>query len=138
MKHDLQHAIEIKHEEDVARVRNWLFSEGRPDIVAKFDKEMKDIRSGAYAARMCWHSISPAQRRALSAAGDSGALVRMGKQYNSVAGSAGICRLKTIRALIAHELLDCDGGAFDPESRVVISDRGRFVLNVAKETAECG
>lgn len=98
------------------------------------DEKMRDIRLGVDGAQGTWHSISPAQRRALVAASQAKALVRESGSrhwFGSVGephAVARVCSLPTARNLIARELLAVDGGAFDPERRLVITERGRFVV----------
>lgn len=84
---------------------------------------------------MCWHSISPAQRRALQyAAANEGRLERsfLSKRYICrdplSPDSETPIRVRTIRNLCARDLLAWDGGAFDPEAAAVITERGLFVL----------
>lgn len=110
------------------RFRQWLISVDRPDLLADFDSNMRDVDLGLTAARNIWHSISAAQRHTLKTA-IYGPLERHGVWYGPNDGDfARVCKIGTIRNLIARSLVDCDGGAFDPEARVVISDHGRFVV----------
>lgn len=119
-----------------AEVRKLIADAGRPDVLAQYDQNMRDIDTGIAGARSTWHSISPAQRRALTALvnGDGKMQRRNGDSPiydgNLYGGRfyGPICRLPTVRNLIARELLACEGGAFDPECAVSITERGRFVV----------
>ncbi len=112
-------------------VREMLREAGRDDLLAEFDRKMRDIDTGVEGVRNCWHSISRAQRSALiDAARHGGRLVREDKEYRHP-GRSPIwtpIRVRTVRVLCAHELLAWDGGAFDPEAAAVITERGLFVL----------
>lgn len=80
----------------------------------------EDIMQRIDDARGTWAALSQAQRRVLS---------YMGEGYRSDFSALGvICGLRTARSLCARELIAVDGGAFDPESRFVTTERGRFVL----------
>lgn len=119
--------------EQRARVRQLIVDAGRPDVLADFDRDMRNLDLGITMARDCWHSISPAQRRVLQAMGEGRYLLRSVKkvmQYDAVGRGAimDICRLSTARALCAHELIHVNGGATDPEAEFIITERGSFVL----------
>lgn len=115
-------------------VRQLLYEKGRPDLVADLDAKMRLIANGVDGAQRTWHSISDAQRRALThAAAVGGRLVRSDLRPRYI----GVpllpipekpIRVKTVRNLCARELLAWDGGAFDPEKAAVITERGLFVL----------
>lgn len=132
------HALEIESRETNERVRQMLYEAGRPDLVARFDAKMRDIETGVYGARNCWHSISPAQREALRFAASVGrrliwkpllghAPMYAPETYDGRYASRPI-RKPTMRNLCARELMAWDGGAFDPEAAAIITERGLFVI----------
>jgi hypothetical protein len=106
-------AYERRRRESLARVLDILHEADRPDLAGELEAKLRDVASGVERARNIWHSISPAQRRALEALGE---------------GRASDFRLATARNLCARDLIACAGGAFDPESKFVITEHGRFVL----------
>ena len=121
--------------EDRKRFRQFLIDEGVSDkVLAEHDKRSRDIDLGLLSARSCWHSISPAQARALAIVGTGRCLFRHPGQRNfydafgDPHAETKVCSIKTARALCAHELLAPDGGALDPEAKFVITERGAFVL----------
>lgn len=117
--------------EDRQRFREFLIAEGRPDILAQYDEQMRLSDLGITGARMCWHSISLAQRWALTeAAKHGGRLERIGKEYRHRDRHQPYrpIYLRTVRNLCARELLAWDGGIPDPEAAAVVTERGLFVL----------
>ena len=55
--------------------------------------------------------------------------------YGPPADAAGVvCGLPTVRALCARELLACDGTATDPERKIVLTERGAFVVKSGTTT----
>jgi hypothetical protein len=139
---DVLLALEEESRRRLDAVRALLREKGRDDLVADLDAELRNVRLGVTAARSAWHSISPAQRRALEALRAGGWFRRSGgstTRYDAVGGPEGIaniCGIATARALCAHELIACNGGVFDPESRFVLTERGRFVLSAALQPTE--
>lgn len=129
---ELMQDLERQSAERSVRLREMLYKEGRADLVAEYDKNMRELRTGLTGARSAWHSISPAQRQALEAAAHVGALYRRytGTGYCFTPSGLGTkaCGTATVRNLISRELLAVDGGAFDPEAKVVPTEHGRFVL----------
>ena len=133
--------LERESERRSRTLRNMLYAEGRPDLVAEFDKNMRDLRLGVTGARNAWHSITPAQRRVLSLLAEGRVLrrepwsrTRFGA-YGPPADAAGVvCGLPTVRALCARELLACDGTATDPERKIVLTERGAFVVKSGTTT----
>lgn len=113
-----------------AAVRAIVEDLGPPELVARYDRDMRDIDLGITNARSEWHSISPAQRRALLTAAEHGRLDRVGKEYRHPKRYQPYrpIHVATIRNLCARDLLAWDGGAFDPEAAVVVTERGRFVV----------
>lgn len=126
--------FEERSRADRARTRQVILEAGRPDVLAQFDADMRNLDLGLTTARSCWHSISPKQAYTLALVGTGRYLVRTKYQpsfcdaYGEPHAISRVCQIKTARALCAHELLAPDGGAFDPEAKFVITERGSFVL----------
>lgn len=120
------------------RVRAMILQNGGKDALADFDRQMRDLDLGVTGARAKWHSLSDKQRRTMQALRVGAALVRIpnttGYCVNSIGHLGKVCSLPTARALSRHELIAPDGGAFDPESRFVLTERGRFVFAHGRET----
>lgn len=120
------------------RTRQVILESGHPDaarIVADFDQNCRDLDNGTMGARNAWNSISSAQKRVLTDMHFRrfALVARIGNTaiYDAVSDCVliyDICRIKTVRALAARDLLDWDGGAFTPEARAILSDRARFVI----------
>lgn len=131
---DVEHVLDLKSAADNEEFRVWFLKECGPEALASYDAKMRDVDSGVYGARMAWHSISAAQRRALVfAASGTGRLVKMNYRSDygrTVSGDYPTrpIRIKTLRALCSHNLMAWDGGTFDPEAAAVVTERGRFVL----------
>lgn len=138
----VQDVLDEKSVADRERFRSFLADLGPrgADALRGYDAAMRDHDSGVSGARMCWHSISPAQRRALLFLAPGRALVRCGWTphfYDAVCATgawpglstiAKAARLDTVRNLAARGLVRWDGGAFDPEARAVVTERAVFVL----------
>ena len=129
----LMHSLDREWLASQERVREMLREKGREDLVADFDRDMRDIETGVMHAKSVWHSISPAQRAVLAHFRLTGSnrLRRAAGGY--VVDGPGLppprpIRLSTLRNLAARGLVDWDGGAFDPEAAAVLSEQGRFVL----------
>lgn len=123
--------VERKSRESRARVRAML--KNRPDLLADYDRQMKEVDSGIAGAKSCWHSISSAQRTVLRIMGEGRYLrraLRNPKRYDACGRGVilNVCRLATARKLCAHELIHVNGSATDPEAEFVMTERGRFVL----------
>jgi len=103
------HAIEGEMLKRNARVRA-IIAESGPDAVAEFDRNMKDIRTGVSHARNLWHSITEAQRRAMTELSQG--------RFN--------CKPVTLRCLMQRGLAVWD--APKPE----LSEHGRFVLKFGR------
>lgn len=128
---------EEESERSRRRVKAILWEQGRPDLANELDAKMRDIRLGIDGARSAWHSISDAQRRVLTILETGRHLIRgTGKARYDATGAPypvpNLCRLATARALCARDLLAPDGGAFDPESKFVLTERARFVMKHGK------
>lgn len=122
--------LDEKLARDELSFRDWMAKEC-PDQLASYDARMRDIKLGITGARNAWHSISPAQRRALTeAAAYGGRLERIGKEYRHKDRHQPYrpIYVATVRAVCAHEFMAWDGGAFDPEGAAVVTERGHFVL----------
>jgi hypothetical protein len=138
MEDPIMMRLERQSLERQAAVRRLLVNQGRDDLVADYDRMVRDERRGVTGARDAWHSITPPQRAALR-------LLAAGYRLERRSGSsfydatrqgqpvAKACRLPTARALLSRELAACDGGAFDPERVIVGTERGRFIVSVAGE-----
>jgi len=135
---DIEFEMEKQNRESHARVRALLQAEGRPDLAEELDQRLRDVNLGVARARSIWHSISAAQRALLTMMMASGSkLVRHDKTsfYDLVAGERlehRVTRLPTVRSLIGRDLLCCDGGAFDPEAVVILTEHARFVFEKGK------
>lgn len=122
--------------ENAARMRETILASAHPDaekILADYTANIRNLERGLTGARSCWHSISPKQARTLAILGAGGALHKDGDSiYFDYRGLphdlTHACDIRTVRALCAHELAVVDGGTFDPESKIVITERGQFVL----------
>jgi hypothetical protein len=132
--YDLLAELDRESERRTARVREMLLNAGRPDLVTDLECRLRDVRLGLDSARNCWHSISTCQRRILTIMGTGRWLSRSGgsrTRYDAIGephAIANVCGLATARALCAHELCHVDGGATDPERKIILTERGRFVL----------
>lgn len=124
------HALELLQEQSLQRTRQMLYEAGRPDLVEALDRNIKDVRNGVAIARSTWHSLSPAQRRALQYAGKRTRL-KYRHSYCGLGEAEAPITKPTMRNLCRRELMAWDGGAFDPESAAVLTERGRFVLKIA-------
>lgn len=135
---ELLQRLERESREGSERLRAMLREMGRDDLLADYDRDMRDIRLGVTMARSCWHSISPKQRFVLKRMGEGRSLRRMAgsrTRYDAIGSGRGgpdamreICDFRTARKLAAHELIHVAGGALDPEAVFVITERGSFVL----------
>jgi hypothetical protein len=131
--YDFEHAFELDQEERHQRMRAILLEEGRPDLLAEYEAKLRDIRLGIEGARGTWHALSQPQRRVLAyMVQNGGELQQNPKKLNvyflRVTGNLVRVGRPTVRNLAARELLAWDGGAFEPEARAVLTERGRFVL----------
>jgi hypothetical protein len=137
MKPDVEaflHDLERQSLESRARTRQIILEAGRPDVLADFDRQMKELDSGISGARGCWHALSSKQRFILRLMGQGRYLsrsLRSPAQFDAFGRSPAmldVCRLATARKLCAHGLIHVNGGAIDPEDSFVITERGSFVL----------
>jgi hypothetical protein len=133
--YDVIHKIERQMAADRERVRELIKREGTADDLDFYDQSMRDLDRGITQARNAWHSLSDAQQRVLAfLATDTVKLTKRvdSKVYDANTGRETIERvatLATIRAMAARELVQWEGGAFDPESIVSLTERGRFVVD---------
>lgn len=114
-------------------VRALLLEICRPDLAADLDAKYREIDLGIDGARSTWEALSPAQRRVLVDMAKGYPLIRdRGTDRFFITLKNGMsfraCNLPTARSLCARELIAVEGGAFEPESKFVITERGRFVL----------
>lgn len=126
--------IERESRERHEGVRQLLFSEGRPDLVADLDAQMRRIALGLDGAGRTWQALSEPQRRVLRIMATGRKLVRCSwsrTRYGAVGEPDAIsvvCGLPTVRNLSARELIHVDGGVLDPEKAFVLTERGAFVV----------
>lgn len=114
-------------------VKAMLMEAGRPDLAADLERKLRDIRLGIDGAQRTWAALSTPQTNAMKIMAEGRKLHREPHStwYVGIGRPAAcgrVCRQPTIRNLIARELVDLEGGAFDPEAIVMLSDKGRFVL----------
>ena len=134
MTDDIEQRLDAMSKVSRAKTREIITEAGRPDILAEYDRAMRDLDLGITTARGCWHTLSSTQRYVLRTMGNGRYLTRAlsrPTQYDAVGKAPailGICRLATARKLCAHELIHVNGGATDPEALFVITERGAFVL----------
>jgi hypothetical protein len=128
------HRLEAEEAEQHERIRQMIREESGEAELARFDAKMRDVRSGVAHARMLWHSISDAQRRVLSdmerTRGHLWQNPNNPHAYFLRLEMGAVCRIgrPTVRALAARELLAWEGGAFTPEAKAVITERGLFLV----------
>lgn len=128
---DIETMLDRSSLEKERMVRQLIIESGRTDVLDDYDRQLRDVKTGVYGAKMAWHSISSAQRKVLLALNDHAYLRKAsGSQtrYDAAGGPANVCGIATVRNLIRRGLVACDGTAFDPEAIVVLTERGRFVL----------
>jgi hypothetical protein len=119
-----------------------LLEKGRLDLLDELDRNLRENRLGITGARATWDALTAPQRRVLLMLLEgSRRLVRQersGHLYDAVGDPGTVARapvLPTVRNLIARELLAPDGGAFDPESQAVLTERARFVVRHGQRDA---
>ncbi len=134
MDDDIEAKIDRLMLERRAAVRQMLIESGRHDILEEFDRNMRDCDTGVIGARATWAALSAPQRRVIIALADFGGyLIRSSQtRYDLMAADGTVrapkfCGTPTARNIIARSLMECDGGALDPELRLNITERGRFV-----------
>jgi hypothetical protein len=140
IKKDIEFELDRQKRESNDRVKALLQAEGRFDLVEEFDQRIRDLNLGVTRARSVWHSISPAQRSLLALMMRGGViLVREGQTsfYDLMQAAEvvhrRVSRLPTVRSLLARDLLACEGGAFDPEAVVVLTENARFVFTKGQD-----
>lgn len=132
--HPVIQALDEKFARQREGVRQILKDAGRDDLVAELDRKIREIDTGIDGARRTWESISDAQRRVLTIVATGKRLVRSGgtKHFYDAHGEPHalprVAGLKTVRNLCIRELLAWQDGAFDPEAKAVITERGLFVV----------
>jgi hypothetical protein len=131
---DILQMLDRKDLEQQARTRSFLLEAGRPDLAAELDAKLRDIRLGVDGAQRTWAALSPAQRSVLEAlsAGRHLRKVKWSKTrydaYGEPHAIGNLCGIATVRNLCARDLCHVDGGMPDPEGKIIITERGRFVL----------
>lgn len=137
MNDDILQQIERDSRARHEGVRQLLLSEGRPDLLAGLDNQMRRIALGLDGAGRTWQSISEKQRQVLSIMATGRKLRRScsGKPsrprydaYGEPHAISDVCDIRTVRNLCARELCHVDGGALDPEKVIVLTERGAFVV----------
>jgi hypothetical protein len=134
MNDDILQQIERDSRERHERVRQLILSEGRPDLLAELDGQMRRIHLGLDGAGSTWQSISNAQRKVLLLMAEGRHLRRAPSsrtRYDAIGephAISNVCGLPTVRNLCARELCHVDGGAMDPERKIVLTERGTFVV----------
>lgn len=132
--------IERRSQEQRERTRKLLLESGRADLIIQLDQKYREIENGVDGAKSAWHSISQAQRRVLEIMGTGRCLRRSpGSRtryhaYGEPHAVGNVCGLPTVRNLCARDLCHVDGGAIDPEAKIVLTERGKFVLKFGPPT----
>ena len=133
---ELLDRLHAESERRAAAVREML----PPEAQADFDRQIEDIRSGGYDARMAWHSISEAQRLVLRIAAKPCCTLirRAGTSGYDASGAGGVvvpksATRRTVAALVARRLMEWTGGD-DPEAAAEITDRGRMAVSEGEGT----
>lgn len=127
------HRLEAECEAKSEAVRQMIIEAGRPDVLAQYDEALRLNRLGVTGARATWRSISEAQRRVIEQMGDGAKLWRDPMNHRAYflrvkMGAVIRVRIATVRALASRELIAWEGGAFEPEAKASLTERGRFVL----------
>lgn len=139
---EVLHRLEAESRQQTERVRSMLQEEGRSDLVGELDRQLREIRLGITGARGTWNALTEPQRKVLLILLEGNRrLVRQkhSKHFFDAIGDphavARVAGVRTIRSLIARELLAPDGGAFDPEAAAVLTERARFVVQHGRQSA---
>lgn len=136
------HEIERQERERSARFRQFMIDEGHADRLPEFDRKMRDIVTGVDGARRTWEALTEPQRRVMRELDGRLYLIRCPasrtryEAHGEPHATGDLCGLPTVRNLIARELLACDGGALDPERKLVMTERGAFVLRHGQPPAD--
>jgi hypothetical protein len=131
---DVQFLMERQYSRQHEQFCNYLSSLGRQDLIDEYRARIRALDTGMTTARATWHSLTSVQQRVMEALESRWALCRTNwskSRYEAIGGTGAIfnfCGLPTVRKLVSHDLLAWDGGAFDPEARAVLTERGHFVL----------
>lgn len=134
--------IERRSREQRARTHKLLCDAGRADLAIQLEKKYREIDNGVDGARATWHSISDAQRRVLILMGTGRHLVQRPYQktrydaHGEPHALKNVCGIATVRNLCSRDLVHVDGGVKNPEARIVLTERGRFVLKHGQTFAE--
>lgn len=107
--------------------------------LAEFDAVLAHARDGHHGWTMLWSSLSPAQRRLMSALCDAGGkalrIATRGVGRTSATGQGVCSRVSTIRALARRGLLDWAEPTHEKEWVVTASDKGRSLLAALRTRA---
>ena len=134
---DLEHRLEREARARQANIRLMIETSNHPErerLLADFDRDMREVDTGIKQAQGTWWALSPLQWRVLAIVGAGGYLLRQWGPphwydfYGWPEGIRKLCDVRTVRNLCARDLMVVDGGAFDPERKIVITERGSFVL----------
>jgi hypothetical protein len=135
---DALHELERRDRESHRRFRQMLLDEGHADVLEEYDARMRDVATGVDGARRTWDALTPPQRRVLAMMLEHKCLVRRPGSATLYDAHepylAKACGLRTVRNLIARDLLACAGGALDPEARLELNhELGKFVLDRGRD-----
>ena len=124
-------------------VRDILIEGGHKEALADYDKNMWDIETGVMGARATWNALSKTQRKVMVDLENKGVLHRIEKIGADIWACCvprqdlqfvlGVCKLPTVKNLLARQLLDCQGGPADPLRILHLSAHGEFVLKRGRE-----
>jgi hypothetical protein len=140
---DIEHEFETEMRDRRERVRAKIITSGREDVLAEYDRDMRNLDLGITGAQNTWHSLSLAQRRIvrLMATKSLKLMKRRGGTIFDARTTEGtverVTTIVSVRALIARGIVQCEGGAFDPESIVSLTEKGKFTWDKGRETVNC-
>lgn len=142
---EVQQACDRASMRQTERVRQILRDEGREDLVAEMDANLRDVRLGVTQAKNIWHSISPVQRRVMLLLHEGRHLrlsVASKTRFEAIGLREGIstvakaCPVATVVALYGRKLVEPvkgrprsrSDGALDLTFHYALTEHGRFVL----------
>lgn len=129
---DWQQQFDKERRERQAAFVKLLHENGRPDLVADYERDMRSIADGTHGAGSTWYSISKKQRAILRVLERCPFLIRSrGNCYDAVSVhkiERGIADLRSLRPLSARGLIHPDGPIFDVEERFALTEHGMFVI----------
>lgn len=141
--------LEQRDNEQNDRVIEMLKAEGRPDLAEELEARITEIRNGIYGARATWSALSEVQRNVMLWMDQGGHLVsasptntRFSLQFT--AGPMGSCvpvpgalRITGIHGATVNNLLHRELVSWAPDKKVILTERGRFVLKFGQEGKSC-